>query len=285
MANDYMKYVNLDSGYDVTALLGGSVYAGGSMLSDYASIKNGSYGRMMKAYCARQEAEKALVPGDTVQKLTLMGTGADSLKKSAEALSDPALWEKKKITKRDEETGEETETEDYDWDAITKAVKAFVTDYNSVVEQAGNSDTPNVLRNAVWMTQMTDKTQNLLSKIGIHVGKGNKLELDEEGLKKANINTLKSTFAGHGSFAGHVSQKAGSISRAASSAAAAAKTKGTYTRNGNYADPLSKWFSGAVDEKVGDGNKDKDKNLDAIKQAVDKMEEKEKEKKDREKKG
>ena len=46
MANDYMKNVNLDSGYDVSALLGGSVNATGNMLSDYASIKNGSYGKL-----------------------------------------------------------------------------------------------------------------------------------------------------------------------------------------------------------------------------------------------
>ena len=40
MANDYWS--NLDSGYDVSPLFGGSVNASGSMLSDYASIKNGS---------------------------------------------------------------------------------------------------------------------------------------------------------------------------------------------------------------------------------------------------
>ena len=57
MANDYWS--NLDSGYDVSPLFGGSVNASGSMLSDYASIKNGSYGKLMKAYCARKDAEKA----------------------------------------------------------------------------------------------------------------------------------------------------------------------------------------------------------------------------------
>lgn len=282
MANDYMKYVNLDSGYDVSPLLGGAANASGNLLSDYASIKNGSYGKLMKAYCARQEAEKESSSGDTAQKLTLMGSSADALKKSAEALSDPALWEKKKITKKDEKTGEETETEDYDWDAITKAVKSFVEDYNAVVEQAGGSDTKGVLQNAVWMTDMTDKTQKLLSKIGLNIGKGNKLELDEEDLKKANINTLKSMFSKHGSFADRVAQKAGSISRAASSAAAKARAKATYTRNGNYSDALSKMFSSTIDKKVGDKTEEKDKNLDVIKQAVDKMEEKRK-KKDKEK--
>lgn len=284
MANDYLNFSNLDSGYDVSPLLGGTTNASGSLLSDYASIKNGSYGKLMKAYCARKEAEKkASVSGDSAQKLTLMRSNADALKKSAEALGDSSLWEKKKVRKKDEETGEEVETEDYDWDAITKAVKSFVDDYNAVVEQAGNSDTQKVLQQAVWMTDTTEKTQKLLSKIGLHIGKGNKLELDEEALKKANINTLKSTFSGRGSFADKVIQKAGSISRAASVAAAQAKTKTTYTRNGNYSDALSKMFSSTVDKKVGDKTTEKDKNLDTMKQAIDKMEEREKDKEKKEK--
>ncbi len=37
---------------------------------------------------------------------------------------------------------------------------------------------------------------NLLLKVGITIGKGNKLELDEDALKKANISTLKSLLMG-----------------------------------------------------------------------------------------
>ena len=49
---------------------------------------------------------------------------------------------------------------------------------------------------------MTDKTSHLLSKIGITIGKGNKLELDEDELKKADISSLKTIFTGYNSFAG-----------------------------------------------------------------------------------
>ena len=70
-----------------------------------------------------------------------MKTSADSLKKSADALNDSSLWEKKKIKKKDEKTGEEIAVEDYDWDKITKAVKSFVEDYNDVVKEAGESNT------------------------------------------------------------------------------------------------------------------------------------------------
>ena len=69
-------------------------------LSDYTAIKNGSYGKLLKAYYAQQDAEKAISGGDSVQKSTLMKSVADALKKSADALNDDKLWEKKKIKKR-----------------------------------------------------------------------------------------------------------------------------------------------------------------------------------------
>ena len=236
-----------------SSLLGGGTGsdASSTLLTDYASIKNGSYGKLMKAYYAKMDAENVSATGDSTKRLTLMKSNADSLKKSADVLNNASLWEKKKIKTTDEETGEEVEVEDYDWNAITKAVKSFIEDYNSVVEQAGDSDTKNVLRNAAWMTGMTDKAQNLLSQVGITIGKGNKLELDEDALKKANIATLKSLFTGYGSFADRIAQKAGSISSAATNAAARDKG-GTYTRNGSYSDTLSKVLSGIVDAKVGD---------------------------------
>ena len=186
--SDYTSKYN--SNVDFSALFSGtsdsSSVGNTNMLSDYAAIKNGSYGKLMKAYYAKQDAEKLSGKGDTSQKLTLMKTSADSLKKSADALNDSSLWEKKKIKKKDEKTGEEIEVEDYDWDKITKAVKSFVEDYNDVVKEAGESNTKDVLRNASWMTGMTDKNSNMLAKIGITIGKGNKLELDEDALKQAH---------------------------------------------------------------------------------------------------
>ena len=160
---------------------------------------------------------------------SLVKSSADALKKSANALNNEALWEKK---------------EDYDWDAITKAVKSFVDDYNSLVKLAGNSDSKDVLRNAVWMTGMTESNDNLLSKAGITVGKGNQMELNEDILKKADISTLKTLFTGHNSLADKIATKANSISNAA------ARTSGTYRNNGTYSNTLAELASSKVDEEV-----------------------------------
>ena len=95
-------------------------------LSDYASIKNGSYGKLVKSYYRNEENEKAAATSErSSANLASVRAGADSLKSAADALSDPKLWEKKKIRTKNEESGEEEEKEDYDWDAITKAVNSF----------------------------------------------------------------------------------------------------------------------------------------------------------------
>ena len=215
-----------------------------NMLSDYASIKSGSYKKLLKAYYAKQDTEKLSQNKDTSQRLTLLKSDADSLKKSADALNSNSLWEKKKIKKKDEISKEEKEEEDYDWKAITKAVKSFVENYNETVDQAGNSNTKSVLRNAAWMTGITDKNSNMLAKVGITIGRGNKLELDEEALKKANINDLKTVFTGHNSFINQISQKASGISGAAN------KATTIYTKRGSYSDALSSLVSGRINEEV-----------------------------------
>lgn len=217
---------------------------GSISLADYASIKNGSYGKLLKAYYSKEDAEKLSGTGDSANQLAAVRANASSLQESADALNNDSLWEKKKIISKDEKTGEEIVTEDYDWEAITKALNNFIGDYNGVVEEAGNSNTKGVLRHAVWMTGMTKQTENLLSKAGITRGKGSKLELDEEALKKADIETLKFLFTGQGSFADKVSYKAYNIMNAA------VPSGGTYNREGNYMKSFSELISSKVDKEV-----------------------------------
>mgnify|MGYP003391490381 CR=1 FL=1 len=142
--SDYASKYNTN--VDYSFLFGGTPApsaSGSFSLSDYAAIKNGSYGKLLKAYYAKQDAEKVASGGETVQKATMMKTGADALKKSADALNNDELWEKKKIKKKDEKTGEEIEVEDYDWkldeDALKKAdistLKTLFTGHNSFADK------------------------------------------------------------------------------------------------------------------------------------------------------
>ena len=90
----------------------------------------------------------------------------------------------------------------------------------------------------------TESNENLLSKTGITIGKGNKMEFDEEALKKADISTLKTLFTGHNSFADKISMKANSISNAA------ARISGIYKSNGTYSNALTEVVSSKLDAEV-----------------------------------
>jgi hypothetical protein len=98
--------------------------------------------------------------------------------------------------------------------------------------------------NRAWMTSITSKNSKLLPKVGITIGKGNKLELDEDTLKESDISTLKTLFTGYNSYASQIQQKASSISNAAASAG------GTYTSSGTYNSVLSSAASTKVDTEV-----------------------------------
>ena len=79
--SDYTSKYNTNADY---SYLFGATQAGtanGSFsLVDYASIKSGSYGKLLKAYYAKQDADKAGSGIDSVQKSTMIKSGADTLK-------------------------------------------------------------------------------------------------------------------------------------------------------------------------------------------------------------
>lgn len=86
--SDYASRYNTNMDFS-TLFGGGAPYIdsgmGGVNVSDYAMIKNGSYRKLMKAYYAKQDADKLSQTGDSSKTLTLMRSSADSLKKSAAA--------------------------------------------------------------------------------------------------------------------------------------------------------------------------------------------------------
>lgn len=230
---------------------GSSAASTGFNFGDYYMIKNGTYKKLLKSYYAQDKSEKSDAKDSTKKTadkdLTLMKDAAGSLEKSAEALKTKALWEKKEFTTKDEATGEEKTTTDYDWDSITKAVKSFVDDYNAAIDKAADSDNNTVLRSASRMTGTTKSMAKLLEAVGITIGKGNKLEVDESKLKEARITTLTTLFRGSNSYADRISQRSAEIAGIRTGRSRAAST---YTSSGAYADTISKLVGNKVDEEL-----------------------------------
>lgn len=93
--NSFSDYTNkYNSNVDYSELFGGtsnsSSLGSTNILSDYASIKNGSYGKLLKAYYAKQDAEKTAGTGDTSQKLTLMNSYASKISQKATSIGNAA---------------------------------------------------------------------------------------------------------------------------------------------------------------------------------------------------
>lgn len=220
-----------------------SILGGSFSLVDYATIKNGSYSKLMKAYYGQNSSNVSnssvnkIVTGnskDESKTITALQSASDSLTKAAEDLlktGKDSVFAEKDITVKDE-NGVETTQKGYDTDAIYKKVSAFVDAYNSVLSSAADSNNSRVLSTAANMTTQTVAHEKMLEKIGISIGEDNKLSIDEKTFKEADMASVKSMMNGIGSYAYGVQTKASFINMYAKEDAA--KTSGLYGQDALY---------------------------------------------------
>lgn len=216
-----------------------------NFLSDYASIKNGSYGKLMKAYYAKDAADKVASTGkDTETKKKSISTAADSAKtlseieKAADAMKESAdsllvKGSKSVFRKKNEKA---TVSEEYDTDAIYKAVSGFVTDYNDLLSKTSAASSKNLQSKADTLAAVTSANAKLLSRVGITVNSDSSLSLDEEAFKKSDMGTVKNLFGTTGAYGYKVSAQASMIDY---TAAKESTKSNTYTANGTYSNVYS----------------------------------------------
>lgn len=230
--------------------MGGSDDAGGvsSLLGDYAAIKNGSYGKMMKSYYAKMKKQEAEESGETKQtkagkvKDNASASAAASLYKSASALTSLNYDDRS-----EENIGK-----------ITDSVSAFVKDYNSLMKNAGKSENSTVQKQAESLYNSYYSNYKLFAKVGITMNSDKTFSFDEDSMKKAladtehaNGATVKTLFGGIGSFADKAVNKASQIYRAASGGDSVTSSKAKYAGVGG---------SSSTSTSSTSSTKDKDKN-------------------------
>lgn len=203
-----------------------------SILSEWASIRNGSYKKLMKAYYAKQkstaESDSSSKNKDKVTEKTLTATesSAQNLKKAADELMATGSQSVfKKVTSKDEDG---KTVQDYDTNKIYKAVKKFVENYNDVIENTNKTINSGVSNNRKSMIMATSSNAGILSDMGITVKSDNTLEIDEEEFKKADMSKVESMFNGRNSYGYQVSLRASLIDYYAGREAE------TYNKSGNY---------------------------------------------------
>lgn len=255
--------INIQSKTDYSYLfssLGSSSSTSGStnlnFLSDYAAIKNGSYGKLMKAYFSSDVSDEVSslvksssksISSEEKKALTRVQSASDALKESADALLETgkeSLFTKKEVTSTDE-SGVESTTKEYDVEAIYKAVKGFVDDYNDVINAVDDAGNEKVTNRAVSLANITGSNEDLLNDIGITINDDCTLSLDEKAFKNADMATAKTLFNGTGSYAYRVSAQASLIDFAADSEATKANTytaSGTVDSTGSVGNLFSSYF-------------------------------------------
>ncbi|MDO5154901.1 MAG: flagellar filament capping protein FliD [Eubacteriales bacterium] len=199
--------------------------------SEYASIKNGTYRKLVKANYGKQKnmlstsTDKKNNKLDATDKtgITKLKTETEELKTAVKAFEKDDLWKQKNGS--------------YDTEKITKAVKSFVNAYNDVVDQSSKVKAKDVSLQTGFMTNLSKTMKNSLSKVGITVEEDGKMSVDEDALKKADMKDVKAVFAGKYSYATQVADKAGAIS------SAALRSSSTYGSNGSLSSALSGMFN------------------------------------------
>lgn len=238
--------INIQARQDITYLfssLGSSTanVASSNFLGDYASIKNGSYYKLMKAYYGKNSSDevksiankKETLTSENKKNLAKVQTTTDALKESADALlktGSKSLFAQKDITATDE-NGVETTTKGYDTESIYKAVNSFVTNYNSVigaVKSTSDASVANRTGNMVGATKINAKS---LNQLGITINEDNTLSLDKNTFMKADMGKAKSLFNGNGSYGYRMSAQASLINYSADRAVSSGST---YNFNGSY---------------------------------------------------
>jgi len=189
-----------------------------SLLTDYSSIKSGTYGKLLKSYYAKNP-EAATKTSESVAKkadeetttYNKVSTTADSLQKSVDAVS--AL------------------KEDASEEDTLKAVQNYVKDYNSFIDAAKDTGNTTITGRADAIQSNTASYSKQLSSLGISIGSDGKLSLNEDTFKASDKSEMSSLFSAKASYGYSVKVSAG---MAASNANYEATKTSLYTSNGTY---------------------------------------------------
>lgn len=221
-----------------------------SLISDYNTIRSGSYGKLMRAYyrdmdssalsslTQKKTSRTNSTAVDSTSTIKDLQSTTDALTDSAKALytsGSKSVFAKKAVTGEDGQTSQQ-----YDTDAIYASVKKFADDYNKVLEAADKSRDSKVQNSVVGMINYTKTESAMLGKLGITIGSDHQMSIDEKAFKSADMSVAKSMFNGTGSYAYTIGSKSAMTNSYADMEAAQANT---YNKYGSYG---STYNSGSI---------------------------------------
>ena len=244
-----------------------------NFLSDYASIRNDSYGKLLKTYYAKkqdsgtEESSKQSRSGDVLDRIleekknpkvskdvqeanANLTTGLSTMRTSVSALQNSQTY-------TDTENGRSAE------DKVVSAMKAYVSDYNNVLKAARGSTLTNKTAYVANMMSSTAANADKLSEIGVTVNRDGTLSLSAEKLKATDISKVQELFSSddimsYGSVIASRLQFAGAASSAGTTGSAS--NTGTNNTVSSGAGSLKADGKALASEELYEKVKDKDGN-------------------------
>lgn len=246
------------SGYDSSSIstlfssLNTSTSTGGTDLlginySDYATIRSGSYYRLMKSYYSLDKESTSESESSTSS--TSSSTSKDSAKtlanieEASESLSGTA---KELYTRSDNKVFAKKSNGDYDTQGIYNKVSEFVEGYNSLLAKGAKSDATGIMNSLASMKYVTTSNESALSEIGISVdSKNGTLSLEKDAFFSSDMSKVKDLFHGTASYGYKVATQSSMVNSYAQAEAAKSNTynsKGSYTFNYNSGSIFTDYF-------------------------------------------
>ncbi len=253
---------NSQSSSSVSYLFGNQSNA----LGDLALIRSGSYKKLLKSYYSTQNEDSqdgstttgtkrkntssgvkdllknqvssrakvkkkendktTTVSAEVAKDYAAVKTNATSLQSAAVKLRDTSSLYMAKTDKDGKQS--------VDKDAIVSAVKDYIKAYNDTLDASAKVDGSYLVRNTKYMVSTTNTNKNVLADMGITIGEDNKLTLDEDKFKQADIEKIKDAFVGKNSYMDMVAYRARYSANLASSSAYQSSSASSYTNDGTY---------------------------------------------------
>ena len=130
-----------------------------SNLGDYNTIKSGSYRKLLNAYYKKEDEDRTESFSNPANLNTADKKEFTEVKKTTDDLQMSA----KTLLKK----GESSVYNQEDRTALVSAVKNFISDYNRVIDKAGDSSDERVLSKTLSMVNNTKAYASSLEQIGI----------------------------------------------------------------------------------------------------------------------
>ena len=245
----------------------GSSYGNLNFLSDYAAIKNGSYGRLMKTYYGSASSSSSTSYGtrtntnNVLDKIFEEKRNPTVSKEAQEANSNLtsgiASLKNTVATLQKDSTYTASKDGTSAADKVVSAIKNYVSQYNDVVNTAKNSTLTSKTSHVAGMMKSSEANAEKLAEIGITVNRDGTLQLNESKLKSADISKVQELFSKDDvtSYGSTVMSRLGFASVSSGSVSSTEKdsTEQDETTYGGAADlkkDIEKLLSGSLYEKI-----------------------------------